>query len=93
VAALDRQPRQDRGAAAQGRGGRTQTSELPDDDVSAIVGGTRGYLADFITGYRECANSRELVSYLRDRYPDHGNPSALVLSAVTAFKRKERTPA
>jgi hypothetical protein len=36
---------------------------------------------------------RELVGYLRDRYPDYGNPSALVLSAVTAFTRKERTPA
>ena len=67
--------------------------ELADDDVATIVGGTRAYLADFIAGYRECANSRELVSYLRDRYPDHSNPSALVLSAVTAFKHKERTPA
>jgi hypothetical protein len=26
---------------------------------------------------------------MQRRYPDHGNPSALILSAVTAFRRRK----
>jgi hypothetical protein len=30
---------------------------------------------------------------MQELYPDHVNPSALVMSAVTAFKRKKRQDA
>ena len=64
-------------------------AELPDDDIEASVGGTRAYITDFIAGVDECADSRELVARMQQRYPDYGNPSALILSAVLAFKGKK----
>ena len=60
--------------------------ELP-DDVAATVAGTRDYIGHFINEVDDSADSRDMVARIQQRYPDHGNPSAL-LSAVTAFKRK-----
>ncbi|MBQ9056445.1 MBL fold metallo-hydrolase [Rhodococcus sp. (in: high G+C Gram-positive bacteria)] len=62
---------------------------LPDDDLAASVDATRDYLQAFISGVDHCANSRELVALMQNRFPEHGNPSALILSAVNAFKRKK----
>ena len=42
----------------------------------------------FINEVDDSADSRDMVARIQQRYPDHGNPSALILSAVTAFKRK-----
>ena len=61
--------------------------ELP-DDVAATVAGTRDYIGHFINEVDDSADSRDMVARIQQRYPDHGNPSALILSAVTAFKRK-----
>ncbi|PQP19524.1 MBL fold metallo-hydrolase [Rhodococcus opacus] len=66
---------------------------LPDDDLAASVDATRDYLQTFINGVDQCANSRELVAHMQQRFPDHGNPSALILSAVNAFKRKKSVDA
>lgn len=63
--------------------------ELPDDDIEASVDTTRDYLEAFISGVERCANSRELVAHMQEHFPDHGNPSALILSAITAYKRKK----
>lgn len=62
--------------------------ELPDDDLAATLGMTRDYLGHFIDEFAASADSRDLVARMRKRYPDHGNTSALVLSAVLAFKRR-----
>jgi glyoxylase-like metal-dependent hydrolase (beta-lactamase superfamily II) len=62
--------------------------ELPDDDLAASVGFTRDYVADFITEVTAASGSRDLVERMQRRYPDLGNPSALILSAVTALKRR-----
>jgi glyoxylase-like metal-dependent hydrolase (beta-lactamase superfamily II) len=62
--------------------------ELPDDDLAASVGFTRDYIGDFITEVDAASGSRDLVERMQRRYPDLGNPSALVLSAVTALKRR-----
>lgn len=62
--------------------------ELPDDDLAASVGFTRDYIADCITELNAASGSRDLVERMQGRYPDVGNPSALVLSAVTAIKRR-----
>jgi len=61
--------------------------ELP-DDVAATVAGTRDYIGHFINEVDDSVDSRDMVARIQQRYPDHGNPSALILSAVTAFKRK-----
>jgi glyoxylase-like metal-dependent hydrolase (beta-lactamase superfamily II) len=61
--------------------------ELP-DNVAATVAGTRDYIGHFINEVDDSADSRDMVARIQQRYPDHGTPSALILSAVTAFKRK-----
>src|SRR6476620_8085669 len=67
---------------------RHKRPELP-DDVAATVAGTRDYIGHFINEFDDSADSRDMVARIQQRYPDHGNPSALILSAVTAFKRKK----
>jgi glyoxylase-like metal-dependent hydrolase (beta-lactamase superfamily II) len=63
------------------------------DDAASCIGETRDYLAQFIENFGTSADSRELVKRMQELYPDHVNPSALVMSAVTAFKRKKRQDA
>jgi glyoxylase-like metal-dependent hydrolase (beta-lactamase superfamily II) len=60
-----------------------------DDDLVTTLEFTRNYLVDFIVEADRTDNSRELVSRMQDRHPDLLNPSALVLSAVLACKRKK----
>ena len=63
--------------------------ELPDDDLTATLNATRDYIQDFIDELELSSDSRDLVARMQRRYPDHGNPSALILSAVTAFRRRK----
>jgi glyoxylase-like metal-dependent hydrolase (beta-lactamase superfamily II) len=63
--------------------------EAPDDDFDATVTYTRDYLRAFIDELRASSNSRDLVGRMQSRYPDAINPTALVLSAVTAWKREK----
>lgn len=63
--------------------------ELPDDDLAATVEHTRAYIRHFIEELANSTGSRDLVARMQRHYPDHANPSALVLSAVTASKRKK----
>jgi len=62
--------------------------ELPDDDLAATLDATREYIQDFIHELDLCSDSRDLVARMQRRYPDHGNASALILSAVTAVRRR-----
>ena len=63
--------------------------ELPDDDIAASLGATSSYIHDFLTEVESASGARDLVDRMQRRYPDHGNPSALILSAVTALKRNQ----
>jgi hypothetical protein len=62
--------------------------ELPDDDIDASLRTTLDYLHHFIEEFEASTDPRDLVARMTARYPDHGNPSALVLSAVLAFRRR-----
>jgi glyoxylase-like metal-dependent hydrolase (beta-lactamase superfamily II) len=62
-------------------------------DEAGCIGETRDYLTKFIEFFGTSADSRELVRRMQELYPDHVNPSALVMSAVTAFKRKKHQDA
>jgi glyoxylase-like metal-dependent hydrolase (beta-lactamase superfamily II) len=62
--------------------------ELPNDNLAATIDATRDYIRDFIQELNDSSDSRELVGRMQQRYPDHGNPSALILSAVAAMKQK-----
>jgi glyoxylase-like metal-dependent hydrolase (beta-lactamase superfamily II) len=63
--------------------------ELPDDDLAASLEATRAYIRDFITELDAASGTRDLVERMQHRYPDFGNPSALILSAVVALKRRQ----
>lgn len=62
--------------------------ELPDSP--AAIAETRAYLRDFIDGVDSQPDSGAFVAHMQQLYPAHGNPSALLLSGVTAFKRKNK---
>jgi len=64
--------------------------ELPDDDLAAIVDGTRDYIQAFIDELADAENARALVARMQQRFPDHMNPTALIVSANAAVKRKQR---
>jgi glyoxylase-like metal-dependent hydrolase (beta-lactamase superfamily II) len=61
--------------------------EAADDDLDATITYTRDYLRAFMDDLRASSDSRDLVARMRSRFPDVVNPSALVVSAVTAWKR------
>jgi glyoxylase-like metal-dependent hydrolase (beta-lactamase superfamily II) len=62
-------------------------------DDAGCIDETRDYLTRFIDFFETSSDSRELVRRMTELYPDHVNPSALVMSAVTAFKQKKRQEA
>lgn len=62
-------------------------------DDAGCIDETRDYLKKFIEFVETSSDSRELVRRMTELYPDHVNPSALVMSAVTAFKQKKRQEA
>jgi glyoxylase-like metal-dependent hydrolase (beta-lactamase superfamily II) len=62
-------------------------------DDAGCIDETRDYLEKFIEFVETSSDSRELVRRMTELYPDHVNPSALVMSAVTAFKQKKRQEA
>jgi glyoxylase-like metal-dependent hydrolase (beta-lactamase superfamily II) len=65
-------------------------AELPDDDLAATIDATRDYIQHFIDQLDDSTDSRDLVARMQRRFPGHGNPSALILSAVVAVKRKRQ---
>lgn len=58
-------------------------------DSAECIDETRDYLQNFIKFFETSGDSRELVKRMTELYPDNVNPSALVMSAVTAFKQKK----
>ncbi|WP_431972671.1 MBL fold metallo-hydrolase [Nocardia sp. bgisy134] len=62
-------------------------------DTADCIAETRDYIEQFAAHVDSSANLRELVTHMRSQFPDHVNPSALVLSAVTAFQRKKQSHA
>jgi glyoxylase-like metal-dependent hydrolase (beta-lactamase superfamily II) len=62
--------------------------ELP-DTADFTLGRTRDYIQAFIDEVEASADSREMVARMQARYPDFGNPTALILSTVMAFKRNK----
>lgn len=59
------------------------------DDPGAIEF-TRAYLAEFIDAVRTQPDTRSLVGHMQSKFPDLGNPTALLASAATAMKAKKK---
>lgn len=58
-------------------------------DRPEAIAETHTFLTEFVKAYENKANSRELVAHMQSLFPDNANPSALVMSAVTAFKHNK----
>ncbi|MGU3586695.1 MBL fold metallo-hydrolase [Rhodococcus sp. C26F] len=63
--------------------------DLPNDDVTAQIGGTRSYIREFSEAVDRCDSARDVVMHMNSLFPEHGNPSALISSAKAAIKRKK----
>ncbi|MGV9853472.1 MBL fold metallo-hydrolase [Streptomyces sp. NPDC003442] len=69
--------------------GGHKNPEAADDDLAATLDFTRDYIRAFIEEFEASSDSRDLVARMQAQFPHNLNPSALVLSAVTAWKRKK----
>ncbi|AII10415.1 MBL fold metallo-hydrolase [Rhodococcus opacus] len=67
--------------------------DLPDDDPTASLGGTRAFIEAFMGAVDDKDTARDVVHHMHSLFPDYGNPSALIGSAAAAFKRKTNTHA
>ncbi|MBH0777923.1 MBL fold metallo-hydrolase [Nocardia bovistercoris] len=56
-----------------------------DNDVDAILDGTRDYIRDFHDVVTKSTNADQVVAALTAKYPDYGNVTTLVVSARAAF--------
>lgn len=63
-------------------------ADLPDDDVPAILDGTRGYIAAFIEELAQADDAPTLIARMTARFPDHINPATLGFSAAAAIELK-----
>ena len=62
--------------------------ELPDDDIAVSVGQTSAYLRDFLTEVEAASGSGPRRPEVSAATPTTATPAALILSAVTALKRR-----
>ncbi|GAF47156.1 MULTISPECIES: MBL fold metallo-hydrolase [Rhodococcus] len=67
--------------------------DLPDDDPTASLGGTRAFIEAFMGAVDDKDTARDVVHHVHSLFPDYGNLSALIGSAAAAFKRKTNTHA
>lgn len=65
-------------------------AEAEDDDVRTVLDTTRSYIRDFAEAVETLPTAKEVVGHMQARYPDHANPSTLVLSARLAVKVRSR---
>lgn len=59
-----------------------------DDDVRAILDGTRNYIRDFAAAVSAANSSADVITAMTSKYPDHGNLTTLVFSASVAMHAK-----
>ena len=57
------------------------------DEAEAILNGTEAYIRDFTQVTASSTTAGEVVSRMREKYPDYTNATILVMSAEASFKR------
>jgi glyoxylase-like metal-dependent hydrolase (beta-lactamase superfamily II) len=67
--------------------------DLPDDDVPAILDGTRNYISAFIEALAEAQDAETLIARMNARFPDRINPATLAFSAAAAIDNKQQVAA
>ena len=63
-------------------------ADLPDDDMPAILDGTRDYITAFIEELAVAEDPQTLIARMTQRFPDRINPATLHFSAAAAIERK-----
>jgi glyoxylase-like metal-dependent hydrolase (beta-lactamase superfamily II) len=58
-----------------------------DDDIPAMIDGTRGYIRDFRAALAVSSDPVELFETMKAKYEEYGNPTTLFVSAGAAFNR------
>src|SRR5204862_7670770 len=64
--------------------------DLPDDDVPAILDGTRNYITAFTEELAAADSADALVARMTERFPDRINPATLGFSAAAAIAQKHQ---
>jgi glyoxylase-like metal-dependent hydrolase (beta-lactamase superfamily II) len=62
--------------------------EAGDDDVAAILDGTRDYIRDFRAAVAGSTSADEVVEIMQAKYDGYGNLTTLVVSARAAFPQR-----
>lgn len=62
--------------------------DAADDDVAAILGGTREYIGAFIELYNTAPDAETLIAGMSERYSDRINLATLQYSAATAIEAR-----
>lgn len=68
-------------------------ADLPDDDMPAILDGSRNYITAFIEELADAEDAQTLIARMTDRFPDRINPATLEFSAASAIEQKQRATA
>jgi glyoxylase-like metal-dependent hydrolase (beta-lactamase superfamily II) len=63
-------------------------ADLPDDDVPAILDGTRDYITAFIEELADAEDAQTLIARMTQSFPDRINPATLHFSAAAAIEQK-----
>ena len=62
--------------------------ESSDREVTRMLDETRSYISDFAQAAQSLGSAEELISLMKSKYPDFGNPWTLHFSAQSWFSRK-----
>jgi hypothetical protein len=65
--------------------------DLPDDDVPAILDGTRDYISAFIDELARAQDAEALIAGMTARFPDRINPATLQFSAAAAIDHRQQS--
>ena len=68
-------------------------SDRPDDDVPAILDGTREYIAAFLDEFADAEDAETLVARMSERFPDRINLATLQFSAAAVIEQRKQAEA
>jgi glyoxylase-like metal-dependent hydrolase (beta-lactamase superfamily II) len=61
------------------------------DDAIPVLDNTRSYIRDFANAAAASSSTRDIVSAMQTKYPEHGNLATLLYSAAAVMKRRSTT--
>jgi glyoxylase-like metal-dependent hydrolase (beta-lactamase superfamily II) len=68
-------------------------ADRPDDDVPAILDGTREYIAAFLEEFADAEDAETLIARMSERFPDRINIATLQFSAAAVIEQRKQAEA